>query len=83
MFRLRYFNSLDPQESCGIGGPVMVEAKDTNNDTIVDRWILYPVPNSTDKVLFYRDYTRKGNNWEQCSFGYFAMPFQLTLDKIK
>lgn len=81
-FRLRYYNGLDPEEYCGAGGPVMVQAIDTNLDGTVDRWVLYPVQDGTNKALFFREYARKGNDWLQCSFGYFAMPFELTLDRL-
>jgi hypothetical protein len=85
-FRLRYFNPLDPDYSdptvtCVVGGPVMVQAIDKDGDQTVDRWVIHPVPDTNDRALFYRDYARKGNDWLQCSYGYFGMPFELTLDR--
>jgi hypothetical protein len=85
-FRLRYYNSLDPDffdptVTCVVGGPVMVKAIDLNGDMTVDRWVLYTVPDTNDRALFFKDYARRGNDWMQCSFGFFSMPFELTLDR--
>ena len=82
-FRVKYFNAGAPEEFCAGGGPVQVQAIDTGTDGIVDRWIISPDPAANNKALFFKDYSRNGNDWHQCSFGYFTMPFQVTLDRIK
>jgi len=81
VFRLRYFNYFDPEEYCGAGGPVMVKALDQNGDLKVDRWVLYPVPDTDDRALFLRETKGIGHDWLQCSFGYYKMPFELILDR--
>ena len=82
-FRLKYYHSGYPEDNCRMGGPVMVRALDSNEDGTVDRWELYPVETDGDNCHFFREYARKGWDWQQCSFGYFRMPFLLTLDRLQ
>lgn len=81
-FRLKYYHSGYPEDNCGMGGPVMVKALDMDGNGTVDRWEIYPVETDGDNCHFFREYARKGWDWQQCSFGYFRMPFLLTLDRL-
>jgi len=65
-----------------ISGYVMVQAIDTNNDHIVDRWILYPKPGTNDMASLHRR-SLTGKNREPCDLGDFKMPFELALDRLK
>jgi len=82
-FRLRYYNPADPDYgdvTCFAGGSVQVTALNTTGDPAVDCWIITPIP-TDDTALFFREYDRAGNDWFQCSFGYYGMPFTLTLSR--
>jgi hypothetical protein len=65
-----------------ISGYVMVQAIDTNNDFIVDRWILYPKPATDGRANLHRR-SLSGKDREPYDLGDFKMPFELTLDRLK